>query len=299
MAMSLDEMIDDLQHNKDLIDKLRKVLMLDNEYAKKNDLIPILEEMKAQREEFSKKFDNVYEELKAQREEFSKKFDNVHEEMKAQREEFSKKFDNVYEEMKAQREEFSKKFDNVYEEMKAQREEMKAQREEFSKRFDQVYQEIKDIKLDQKEVKAGIDQVNQRMDKSESYLKVIGGTKLELHSLDFFKAILKAKAIKIGKLVWNEIFSDPKKRLGTTDVQIDIFCEDPLIAVEVTSYVDTLEKLTKFNKKLDFLQEKFKTKPLGVVITYEIHSDISDDAKELLKAKGVKLIALGHNDFFD
>jgi hypothetical protein len=256
MAMSLDEMIDDLQHNKDLIDKLRKVLMLDNEYAKKNDLIPILEEMKAQREEFSKKFDNIYVELKAQREEFSKKFDNVYEEMKAQR-------------------------------------------EEFSKRFDQVYQEIKDIKLDQKEVKAGIDQVNQRMDKSESYLKVIGGTKLELHSLDFFKAILKAKAIKIGKLVWNEIFSDPKKRLGTTDVQIDIFCEDPLIAVEVTSYVDTLEKLTKFNKKLDFLQEKFKTKPLGVVITYEIHSDISDDAKELLKAKGVKLIALGHNDFFD
>jgi predicted nucleic acid-binding Zn-ribbon protein len=288
MAMSLDEMIDDLQHNKDLIDKLRKVLMLDNEYAKKNDLIPILEEMKAQREEFSKKFDNVHEELKAQREE-----------MKAQREEFSKKFDNVYEElkaqreeMKAQREEFSKKFDNVYVELKAQR-------EEFSKHFDQVYQEIKDIKLDQKEVKAGIDQVNQRMDKSESYLKVIGGTKLELHSLDFFKAILKAKAIKIGKLVWNEIFSDPKKRLGTTDVQIDIFCEDPLIAVEVTSYVDTLEKLTKFNKKLDFLQEKFKTKPLGVVITYEIHSDISNDAKELLKAKGVKLIALGHNDFFD
>lgn len=100
-------------------------------------------------------------------------------------------------------------------------------------------------------------------------------------------------------MLWNEHFNDPKQRLGTADIQIDLFSEDPLIVVEVTNFVDTLDKLSKFIRKIEFITEKYQKDPIAAIIAYEVSTSISKDVDDLLEVNNIKLITLGRNDYFD
>ncbi|RMG27323.1 MAG: hypothetical protein D6732_20260, partial [Methanobacteriota archaeon] len=101
--------------------KVRKALDLEDDYARKSDLVPILERLEFQGEE-----------IKALREAMEQGFSKVWDELKAQRESTERGFSKVWDELKVQRDE-----------LKAQREELKAQREAMEQGFSKVWDELK------------------------------------------------------------------------------------------------------------------------------------------------------------
>ncbi len=288
MAASIDEFLKALASDHESLSRLRKLLQIEDDYAKKSDLDPIIinldrqyEELKELRISSETQFTKVWEEIKA-----------IREEMKAQREEMKAQ----REEMKAQREE-----------MKAQREEMKAQSEELKElrissetQFTKVWEEMraqreemsKGFKEMWSEVRRQSRSLHRRLDKHENWLKKMGGTDLELESLSWFRAVLRAKQLPHEDLIWKKKFRDPKERIGTSDIEFDIFSEDPLMAVEVSSHFSEISKVTNFIKKLEFLEEKFSRKALGVIVTFRFDPSIEDAAIELIESKNIGLISI-------
>ncbi len=219
--------------------RVRQVLDLENDYARKADLVPILERLEQQGEE-----------LKLQREE-----------LKLQREDMEKGFVKVWDELKAQRMAMEEGFKNMWEEMK--------------------------------ELRKSQDKIHRRMDKHEAFWRKIAGEELELHSLMWFQGVLNAKGFPSDNLRWSAKFDDPQRRLETPEIEIDLFQEEPLMVVEVTSFVDTLDKLMTFIKKIKFIEEKYAKRPKAVFITYRVSKNIEEAFTEIQKSNSIELITIG------
>ncbi len=116
-------------------------------------------------------------------------------------------------------------------------------------------------------------------------------------------AILQGKGFlaytERNKLQWRRRFPDPEMITGHSLVEIDIFCEDPLIAVEVTGEIGSIEKVDKFIDKLKFLETKYKKKPKGIIITYEIKPGIINPVHALIEKHDIYLHMIGHPLDFD
>ncbi|HKZ42838.1 MAG TPA: hypothetical protein VJ044_17880 [Candidatus Hodarchaeales archaeon] len=215
--------------------KLRQALGIDDDYARRSDLKPILEELVQLRKDMDKRFEAV-----------DKRFEVM-----------DKRFVAM-----------DKRFDDM---QKTFGEQLKAIREGFSFLSD-------------------------RMDKLTTNVRRMGGEDLELLSLSFYRAILDGKLIRSDNLEWRRHFADPESLSGSSDVEIDIFQEDPLTAVEVCSYVPDIDKLNKFIGELRFLKRKFGKTPKTLLITYGFAKGIEDAAIALLKKEGVMLITLGQKE---
>ncbi len=159
---------------------------------------------------------------------------------------------------------------------------MRAQREEMSKGFKEMWSEVRRQSQD----------LHRRLDKHENWLKKMGGTDLELESLSWFRAVLRTKQLPHEDLIWKKKFRDPKERIGTSDIEFDIFSEDPLMAIEVCSHISEISKVTNFIKKFEFLEEKFSRKALGVIVTFRFDPSIEDAAIELIESKNIGLISI-------
>ncbi|RMG32438.1 MAG: DUF632 domain-containing protein, partial [Methanobacteriota archaeon] len=264
------------------------------------DLVPILErlefqgeEIKALREAMEQGFSKVWDELKAQRESTERGFSKVWDDLKAQRESTERGFSKVWDELKAQREELKAQreameqgFSKVWDELKTQRDELKAQREAMEQGFQNMWDEMKELRKSQ-------NRLHRRMDKHEAFWRKIGGEELELHSLMWFQGVLNAKGFPSDNLKWGVKFEDPQRRLGTSEIEIDLFQENPLLVVEVTSFVDSLDKLLRFVKKIKFIREKYGKTPKAVFITYRIAKEIEEAFMEIQKANEIELITIG------
>ncbi len=257
MTLPIDEFIETIASNREYKSKLRKALEIDDEYAMKSDLVPILERLEEQGTELRRLTD----------------------EMVAQRYEMHTGFEKMWEELAKQREEMHTGFEKMWEELAKQREEMHTG-------FEKMWEEMKELRLD-------VNKVHRRMDKHERWLKKIGGDDLELMSKLWLTGVLEAKQLPHENLIWKKKFRDEKERLGTADIEIDIFSDDPLLVVEVSSYFSDLDKLTRFLKKLEFIEEKYRKKATATIITYGFEESISDIAIEIIESKGINLIMIG------
>ena len=80
---------------------------------------------------------------------------------------------------------------------------------------------------------------------------------------------------------------------GSKDVEIDLFNEDPFVIGEVTAFVRSIDKITVFLRKIEFLEaEMGEPAKYKLFITYGIAPAIREEAMRLLENAGVKLIAL-------
>ena len=96
------------------------------------------------------------------------------------------------------------------------------------------------------------------------------------------------------------IFDPSLKGIGV-DLELDIFCQRPLVAAELTWTLASglvhevpekaIEKANKFGKKLDFLEKKFGRRPRAFfVCSAEVDRDLLIVLKELLGRHKVHLV---------
>jgi hypothetical protein len=73
--------------------------------------------------------------------------------------------------------------------------------------------------------------------------------------------------------------------------EIDIFCDDPLIVGEVTSYADSIDEVSKLVKKVKLVRDRFNKEPKHVLlIITNIKRDVYDDMLREAESNGIELI---------
>ena len=219
-----------------------------------------------------------------------KDLEPILEELRLQREETSANFERVWEEIARQREETSANFERVWKEMEKQREEMARQREENAAHFKRIWEEAA---RQREAMEKGFKTIHRRVDKLEDSIKSVAGESLEEYSRLWFKGMIEGRGLKVDNIVRRKHIRDEEKVLGTTDVELDIFQEEPLIAGEITTVLNDLTKITKFVKKLEVLERIYRKKPKGVFICYRIKDEIEDTAIRLLADYKILLISVG------
>ena len=172
---------------------------------------------------------------------------------------------------------------------------MKAQREVMNMHaisLENLWKEVRDIKLDLKETKEEVKKTHRRLDKHEEWLKSMGGSELEMKSFRWFMAVLDAKGEDVNNLRWRAKFTDPEERLGTPEIEIDVFSEKPLYVVEITNYISDIKKLMTLKKKVQFIREKFG-KPKVIIITNGFVEEIEEEARDICNANGFEVFDIG------
>jgi hypothetical protein len=73
--------------------------------------------------------------------------------------------------------------------------------------------------------------------------------------------------------------------------EIDIFCDDPLIVGEVTSYADSIDEVSKLVKKVKLVRDRFNKEPKHVLlIITNIKRDVYDDMLREAESNGIEVI---------
>jgi hypothetical protein len=71
--------------------------------------------------------------------------------------------------------------------------------------------------------------------------------------------------------------------------EIDIFCDDPLIVGEVTSYADSIDEVSKLVKKVKLVKDRFNKEPKHILlIITNIKRDIYDDMVREAESNGIE-----------
>ncbi len=73
--------------------------------------------------------------------------------------------------------------------------------------------------------------------------------------------------------------------------EIDVFCDDPLIVGEVTSYADSIDEVYKLIKKSELIRERFKKEPRLILIITNIKKEVYEDIVREAEANGIEVIA--------
>jgi hypothetical protein len=82
---------------------------------------------------------------------------------------------------------------------------------------------------------------------------------------------------------------------GNNEVEIDIFCENPLIIGECTTFVKDIKKVEKFCKVKEFVHKEFvdnlhKIEPIAYLFTYGIDEKIQENVVSLCNHNNITLV---------
>ncbi|MCS6767738.1 MAG: hypothetical protein NZ517_03235 [Candidatus Nitrosocaldus sp.] len=73
--------------------------------------------------------------------------------------------------------------------------------------------------------------------------------------------------------------------------EIDVFCDDPLIVGEVTSYADSVEEVDKLMKKVNIVRERYGREPARkILIISSVKADAAEPIADKAREYGVELI---------
>ncbi len=189
-------------------------------------------------------------------EKFATKQDVVEilQELKSQRLETTRRFEDLLQKFDEQREEFKT-------EMEKQREDTNRRFEKLSKRIEKQREEI--IKSIKKHYEMNKERIDILSGKIEDLGKSLGVTFEDFVRVNLTEILVAAGILDINQRLESVHFKDPehKVNLKTDDVQIDLFCENPLIVGEVTESLVSIEKFERLIKRIIFITEKFGRKP--------------------------------------
>jgi hypothetical protein len=164
-----------------------------------------------------------------------------------------------------------------------------------------LLEEIKQLRIDSnKRFEAMQEQIDNRFDKVfdrfDELTIALGHDFEEFNSLwlqDFLrnqgypKMSIKKKTFVDENF---EVFPD------STDVELDIYCENPFVIGEVTAIVKNISKVTLFLRKVEFLKKLKKKEPQLFFVTYGFRPEFRDKALELLNDANVKVYTLRQRD---
>ena len=118
-----------------LKDRIRE--MFRDVFAEKKDIVQILNELRLQREDSNRRFEEILKELRQSREDTNKKFEAS-----------DKRFDALLKEFQQHREDTNKRFEVIAEELRQHREETNKRFEESDRRFEALLKEFQQYRED-------------------------------------------------------------------------------------------------------------------------------------------------------
>jgi len=138
----------------------------------------------------------------------------------------------------------------------ATREDFKDFIRETDKRFDAMQAQM-DRRFEQ--VDKRLDQVDKRLDQ----IAIGADVSFERFCIEVIKKIYAAEGKSIPYIEQRRHFTDVERMVNedTTDVEIDLFYQDPPVIGEVTYRADSIEKLDKFLSKITFMEQAVFKKP--------------------------------------
>lgn len=170
-------------------------------------------------------------------------------------------------------------------------EEIKQLREESNKRWEELMKEFKERS---KQVDDWFDKMDEKIEKILKELRIGLGYSLEQLSKSVVLKLMESRGYEVEKLEKRH-FEDPEMVVhkDSTDVEVDLFSEEPLIIGETTGSIRKLRKVNQFIRKIQFLEQRLNKKAtLKVLITYRIREDIQQKAQAKLEKAGVLLITI-------
>ena len=187
------------------------------------------------------------------------------------------------------------RFQEILQQMEKNRIETNQRFEKIDQRFEEVNQRFEEVNQRFEEVNQRFESLTKYMDRRFSELSIGYGATFEGFNKTILKKILEERGIPVKAFTVTPIhFNDSNHivHVSTTDVEINIFSEDPPIIGEVTSSLVEIEKLETFIRKIKFIEKQFNKKFKPFFITLYIAEDIQKAVKLLLTQYDIEAITL-------
>jgi hypothetical protein len=123
------------------------------------------------------------------------------------------------------------------------------------------------------------------------------GFSMESYSAAWLIELLRSRGIQNpeGKVIWSRKWKLPEgipDRKKGDEIEIDLFIEDPLIVVEVTSFLDQdeISKLKRLQQNRQFIESLFGKKAECFFACYDIDATVKPEAEAFAAEHGIKFI---------
>ena len=241
------------------------------------DIKAIVNEMKLGFEQMQENTDRRFEQMQ---ENTDRRFEQMQENTNRRFEEFQQTISAVLRDMQ---ENTDRRFEQMQENTDRRFEEfqqtisavLKDMQENTDKRFEQM-QENTDKRF--KDMQSQFNKMDKKLDNLLSIL----GRPFEQFCRNVIVKILEAENIKGVKLEPKTIKNPNKKLLDANELEFDAFSLDPPIVAEITSVLRDLNKVHKFLKKKEILEEKYEKKFRGFFVAGAVENFSQDQKAELI-----------------
>jgi len=217
----------------------------------------------------------THEDIIAQTEAMDKRFEAMQKQMDTRFEAMQKQMDTRFEAI-------DKRFDAMQKQMDTRFEAMQKQ---MDKRFDAMQKQM-DTRFDamQKQMDKRFDAMDHKIDRNYDDLKSILyniqnsiGKPFEQFARNVIIRLLASEGITKVKLE-NITLPDPENFMekGNYEIEIDGFSLDPPIIVEITSVLRTKNKIDKFLKKKEFVENLHNKKFRGFFVAASTEFDVEE-----------------------
>ena len=176
-------------------------------------------------------------------------------------------------------EEHDRKFNEIMEELKVHRLKL----EEHDRKFNEIIAEIRDLRRVSNEHTVMLRNMQGMMLHGFEQMGRFAGISLE--------SLVRSMLTKVMQDD-GELPKDKELTSITIDSEeIDVFCDDPLIVGEVTSYADSIDEVYKLVKKVKLVRDRFNREPKRILlIITNIKRDVYEDMVREAEGNGIEII---------
>jgi hypothetical protein len=165
-----------------------------------------------------------------------------------------------------------------------------------------VKTDIATVKTEIATVKTDIAGVEERLTKNINTLKTsIGalsdglGITFEKMSATYIQDVMMARGIQLNSKIHHRYFHpDPSNSVNKVqkEFEIDLFCSDPLIMAECTTFLrkNELPKLQKFIGACHYVEKWHGTKPTAMFFVFGMNESIRSDVEALCQKNNIQLV---------
>jgi len=190
-------------------------------------------------------------------------------------------------------EEHDRKFNAILEELSVHR----AKLEEHDRKFNEIIEEIKDLRrISNEHTKILTEHTNILREHTRRFDDITG---LMIHGFDQMRRFAGISLESLVRSILTKSMQErgelPKDKEITSITidgeEIDVFCDDPLIVGEVTSYADSIDEVYKLVRKGELIRERFKKEPRLILIITNVKREVYEDMVREAEVNGIKIIA--------
>ena len=176
-------------------------------------------------------------------------------------------------------EEHDRKFNEIMEELKVHRLKL----EEHDRKFNEIIAEIRDLRRVSNEHTVMLRNMQGMMLHGFEQMGRFAGISLESLVRSMLTKVMQDNG---------ELPKDKELTSITIDSEeIDVFCDDPLIVGEVTSYADSIDEVYKLVKKVKLVRDRFNREPKRILlIITNIKRDVYEDMVREAEGNGIEII---------